>query len=84
MESETVEGAEGVEREAKLDKLRKHQILLFIAAPLTGFMAAMKYFGLFSIGAFPLYVEAGLSVYCLVFAITTTVKIKSLEGETET
>ncbi len=81
MENETVEG---VEREAKLDKLRKQQILLFIAAPLTGFMAVMKYFGLFSIGAFPPYVEAGLSVYCLVFAIYTTVKIKSIESEDET
>lgn len=63
-----------------LENLKKQQKILFIVAPLTGFMAFMKYSGIFAIGTFPPYIEAGVSVICLIIAIRTTMQIKTIEN----
>ena len=67
--------------EEQLEAIKKQQKILYIVVPLTAFMALMKYLGLFSVGAFPPYVEAGISFVALIVIILNTQKIKKAEAE---
>ena len=63
----------------ELQKLKKTKGILLLLVPLTAFMAAMKFLGVFSVGSFPVYTEAVISVFALLYLVHVSRKIKSLE-----
>lgn len=60
-------------------RLRAQRNLFFGLALLTAFMGTMKALGIFAIGAFPWGVEFALSVFCLIYGISLTMKIRKIK-----
>ena len=63
----------------ELQKLKKTKGILLLIVPVTAFMAAMKFLGIFAVGSFPAYTEAVISAFALVYLVHVSRKIKSLE-----
>lgn len=64
----------------QLAKFKRQQKMYLIAAPLTAFLALMKFLGIFALGYFPFYVELVMAVYCLFAAFQLKKKVSKLES----